>query len=104
MGNAEVFDVRAWEGRDFLPTVAGSHVEIFGADEIADTAALVGFRDAGPEAVKLLLEQFGFVKHHGSAGDEIEDGAVGACDGRKKLPPGKNVEATGANGGFHNFF
>ena len=38
----------------FLPPVVGSEIEIFGADEIADAAALVDFFDAGPEAVEFV--------------------------------------------------
>src|SRR5258706_9886576 len=98
-----MFDVRAGECCGFLPPVVRGQVEIFGADEVADAAAFVGFGDSGPEAVKLLLEQFGFVKHDGGAGDEVEDGAVGAGDGSVKLPAGKNVQSSGAHGGFHNF-
>ena len=64
----------------------------------------MGFGDASPEAVELLLELIGFVEQNGGARDEIEDGAVGSGDGRIKLPAGKNVDAAGADGGFDDFF
>ena len=39
----------------FCHQSSGGGIEIFGADQIADAAALVGFGDAGPEAVEFLL-------------------------------------------------
>ena len=53
-GDAEVLDIRAGKRCGFLPPIFRREVEIFGADEIADAAALVGFVDAGPEAVEFL--------------------------------------------------
>ncbi len=87
-----------------MPPIFRGQVEIFGADEIADAAALVGFCDAGPEAVEFLLELIGFVEQNCGAGNEIEDGAVGSGDRGIKLPAGKNVDAAGADGGFDDFF
>ena len=103
-GDAEVFDIGAGKSRGFLPPIVRRQIEIFGTNQIADAAALVGFVDAGPEAVELLLELIGFVEENGGARDEIEDGAVGSGDGRVELPAGKNVDSAGADGGFDDFF
>ena len=54
--------------RGFLPPIVGRQIKIFGTNEIADAAALVGFFDASPEAVELLLELIGFVEQNGGAG------------------------------------
>src|SRR5216684_1252458 len=85
------------------PPIFRGQVEIFWTDEIADAAALVGLGDAGPEAVEFFPEQIGFVEQNGAAGEEVEDGAVGAGDGGIKLPSGENVDAAGADGGFDDF-
>ena len=87
-----MFDIGAGEVGCFLPPIVGRKIEIFGTDQIADAAALVGFRDAGPEAVEFLVELIGFVEENGGAGNEIEDGAVGTGDGGVELPAGKNVD------------
>ena len=39
---------------EFFPPVIGREVEVFGTNEIAYAAALVGFFDAGPEAVEFV--------------------------------------------------
>ena len=64
----------------------------------------MGVGDASPEAVEFFFELMGLVEENSGARDEIEDGAVGSGDGGIKLPAGKNVESTGADGGFDNFF
>src|SRR5712671_7359452 len=64
----------------------------------------MSFSDASPKALEFLFELIGFVEQNGGARNEIEDGVVGAGDRREKLPPGKNVEATRANGSFDDFF
>ena len=102
--DAEMFHIRSGERRDFLPPVVGRKIQIHGAHEIADAAALVGFFDAGPEAVELGAEQIGFVEQDGGVGKQIEDGAVGSGDGRVKLPSGKHRDAAGAHRGLDDFF
>ena len=102
--DAEVFDIGSGERRDFLPPIVWRQIQIHGADEIADAAALVGFFDAGPEAVELGAQQVGFVEQHGGVRKQIEDGAVGAGDGSVKLPAGKDGHAARAHGGFDDFF
>src|ERR1700683_2537684 len=97
-----MLDVGAGEACGFLPPIPRRQVEIFGAPEMSDAAALVSFFHAGPEAVELLLELISFVEQNRGSRDEIEDATVGTGDRTKKLPTGKNVDATGANGGFHD--
>ena len=46
----------------------------------------------------------GLVEENGGARHEIEDGSIGSGDGSVELPSGKDVEATGADGGFDDFF
>ena len=99
-----MLDVGAGEGRDFLPPIVGRQIQIHGAHEIADAAALVSFFDAGPEAVEFGAQQIGLVEQHGRVGKQIEDGAVGAGDGSVKLPAGENGDSAGAHGGFDDFF
>ncbi len=99
-----MFDIGSGERGDFLPPVVGRKIQIDGAHEIADAAALVGFFDAGPEAVELGAEQIGFVEQHGGVGQQIEDGAVGSSDGCVELPSGKHRDAAGADGGLDDFF
>ena len=99
-----MLDVGAGKRRGFLPPSFGRQIEIFGADKIADAAALVDFGDAGPEAIEFLCELIGFVEENRGLRDEIEDGAVGSGDGSVELPAGENVEATGADGGFDDLF
>jgi hypothetical protein len=74
--------------REFFAPIVGREVEILGADEIADAAALVGFFDAGPEAVEFLLELIGSSSRT-AAREEIEDGAIGSGDGSVELPAGE---------------
>ena len=88
----------------FAPPILWREVEIFGADKVADAAALVGFGDAGPEAVEFLFELVGLVEKNRGAGNQIENGAVGSGDGSVKLPAGKDVDAAGADGGFDDLF
>ena len=102
--DAEVLEVCAGKRGCFFPPVVWSDVEIFGPDEIADSAAFVSFGDAGPEAVELLTELVGFVEQDRCAGDEIKDGVVSAGDGSVELPAGEDVEAASADGGFDYFF
>ena len=64
----------------------------------------MGFGDAGPEAVEFLLELIGLVEEDRGARDEIENSAVGSSDRRIKLPAGKNIDSTGADGGFDDLF
>ena len=75
-------------GRDatFFHQSSGGRYKIDGPHQIADAAALVGFFDAGPEAIELGAQQFGFVEQHGGVRKQIENGAIGAGDGRVKLP------------------
>jgi hypothetical protein len=67
-GDAEMLDVGAGEGGGFFPPIVRREVEVFRADEVADAAALVGFGDAGPEAIEFRLELFGLVEKNGGAG------------------------------------
>ena len=99
-----MFEVGAGERRDFLPPVVRRQIQICGADEIADAAALVGFFDARPEVVEFGAEQVGFVEQDGGVGQQIEDGAVGSGDRGVELPAGKDGDAAGAHGGFDDFF
>ena len=99
-----MLDIGAGKRCGFLPPIVRRQVEIFGTDQIADAAALVGLGDAGPEAVEFLLELIGLVEQNRGAGNEIEDGAVGSGDRGIKLPAGKNVHSTGADGGFDDLF
>ena len=99
-----MLDIGAGKCCGFLPPTFRRQVEIFGTDQIADTAALMGLLDAGPEAVEFLLELIGLVEQDRGAGEEIEDGAVGSGERGIKLPAGKNVDSTGTDGGFDNVF
>ncbi len=99
-----MFDIGAGEIRGFLPPVFRRQVEILGTNQIAYSAALVGFLNASPEAVEFLLELIGFVEQDRGAGSQIEDGAVGSGYGRVELPAGENVDSPGADCGFDDFF
>ena len=67
--DAEVLDVGAGKRCGFLPPIVRRQKEIFGPDQIAHAAALVGFFDAGPEAVEFLSEFFGLVGQDRSVGE-----------------------------------
>src|SRR5208282_6779871 len=99
-----MLDVCAGQGCGPLPPSVRRQIEIFGANQVADSAALVSFVDAGPEAVEFLLELIGFVEQDCGAGNQIEDSAVGSGYGGIKLPSGKNVDSAGADCGFDDFF
>ena len=88
-----MFDIGSGERRDFFPPVVGRQIQIHGAHEIADAAALVGFFDAGPEAVEFGAEQIGLVEQDGGVGKQIENGAVGSRDRSVELPAGENGDA-----------
>ena len=68
-GDAEVFDISAWEIGSFLLPIFGWQVEVFGTNEISYSAALVSFVNAGPEAVEFLLELIGLVEQNPGAGN-----------------------------------
>src|SRR5271168_1484180 len=99
-----MLDVCAGEGCGPLPPNVRRQIEIFGANQIADSAALMSFLDTSPEAVEFLLELIGLVEQNCGARDQIEDSAVGSGDRGIKLPSGKDVDSTGADGGFDNRF
>ena len=63
----------------------------------------MGFFDAGPKAVEFAVQQIRFVEQHGSTRQEIEDGAVGSCNGRVELPSGKNSHPSGPHRRFDDF-
>ncbi len=83
---------------------SGAQVEILGANEVSDAAALMDLLNAGPEAVEFLAELIGFVEKNRSTRDEIEDGAVGSGDRGVKLPAGKDIHSCRTNRSLDDFF
>jgi hypothetical protein len=59
--DAKVFEVGAGESCGFLPPVFWRQVKILGANQISYAAAFVGFVNASPEAIELLLELIGLI-------------------------------------------
>src|ERR1700736_825006 len=102
--DAEMLYIRSSERFDFLPPVVGRDVKVYGAHEIADSAALVGVFDAAPKAVKLSPQQVWLIEYDGSVGKQVENRAVGSGHGCVKFPAGKNRDSAGAHGGFYDFF
>src|SRR5579864_1124602 len=96
--------VRTRKTCDFFPPVVRRKIQVHGANEVADAAALVSFFDAGPEAVELGAQQVRLVEQYGRVRKEIEDGAVGAGHWSVKLPAGKNRDSAGANRGLDYLF
>src|SRR5712691_12182551 len=86
----------------FLPPIIRREIQIRRPDQVANPAALVGFLDPGPHAVKFLLEVVRFVSQHHGLWQQIEQAAISAGDRRVKLPPGKHGHAPGAHGLFHS--
>src|SRR5208282_6262780 len=99
-----MLDVCAGKGCYLSRPVVWRQIEIVGAHEVADTAALMGILNAGPETIEFLVELIGFVEKNRSTRNEVDNSAVGTGDGRVKLPAGKNVDSARTDGGFHDFF
>src|SRR5208282_1601475 len=100
--NSEVLNRRSGKAGQFLPPVVRRNVEIRGPHQIADLAAFVGFFDAGPGMIKLLLHTIGFVHQNHSLRDQVKDAAVRARNRSVKLPAGKYGNPAGTHGLLDN--
>ena len=76
----------------------GAQIDVFRTDERADSGALMALLDLVPPAVNLVADHGRLVNEERAARQEREQRALGAGDGRKKLPSGKDADATGRCG------
>ena len=102
--DAEVFEVCAEQLFDRGETFLGRQVEIFGANEIADAAALVRGVDLLPPLVSFVAGDGGLVEEHGRSGHQREEIVAATGDGRIHLPSGKNGDAAGTDRFLDGFF
>ena len=93
--SAKLVEFEAGELAQAVVEVPGRDVDILRADERADAGAVVALLDLVPPALALVLDHGRLLDENACGGaEEIEQGGVGACDGREELPAGKD-------GGFH---
>src|SRR4051812_14198495 len=103
-GDAEMFEISSGQGCDFLPPVIGRKIQVRRANKVPYAAALMRFFHSSPETIEFRAQEIRFIEKHGGIGQQVEYGAVRACDGCVKLPARENCYSGRANGAFHNFF
>lgn len=81
----------------------GRQIKISGTDQVADSAALVGFFDAAPGFVQFFGERLGLVEDHSGFREHGEDGAIGSGDRGVELPARKDSGTRVARGLLDGF-
>ena len=104
MRDAQVLDVGSAQGSDFFPPTLGWQIQIFRTNQIPDTAALVHFADARPEAVKLGTQELGFIEQYHGLRQQVENGAVRTRHRSVELPSRKDGHSARTDGGFDHLF
>ncbi len=92
---AELVELETGEAAEAVIEFPGREVDVFGADEIADSRAVVALLDLVPPAFALVFDHGRFFEEdagRGRAGgaEEIEECVGSAGDGGEELPAGED--------------